>query len=190
MTSKSGIIVLGVVLVGLAIALVVTKKSADGWQAQNTASIMDFSNQLVMANSQLNDLHQDNLMLTNDLVTASQTLETISNQLTEATNQLTDAKTELESTQSRVALLKSRVADLEPQGQELVARAGSLSNNIAALDAQIAEAQQQLAASQTNNAALAAKLQQQMAQRVELERRFNDIDEVRAQQSSLTFGFH
>jgi hypothetical protein len=60
-----------------------------------------------------------------------------------------------------------------------------LSNNIVQLDAQIAATQQQLATSQTNNAFLAAELQKQMAQKAELERKFNDVDAVRGQLSKL-----
>ena len=53
------------------------------------------------------------------------------------------------------------------------------------LDSQIAATQAQLATSETNNAFLTAELQKQMAQRAELEHKFNDLDIVRAQVKKL-----
>ena len=71
------------------------------------------------------------------------------------------------------------------QNQVLDERANSLSNIVAGLDAQIAETQQKLAHSETNNMFLAAQLKQQMAQRAELERKFNDLNDVRSQVRKL-----
>jgi hypothetical protein len=64
-------------------------------------------------------------------------------------------------------------------------RATSLSNAIIALNAQIADTKQQLANAETNNTFLAFELQKQVEQKAELERKFNDLDEVRAQVKKL-----
>jgi chromosome segregation ATPase len=185
MKTKIGVIVLIAVGVGLLVALVTTKKQADDLHTKDVASILEFSNQLDTATINLNDLRQVNLMLTNDLATTRQALDATSNSLAEASGQLADAKTEIENDQNQITNLNGRIGDLEAQNKVLDDRAVALSNNITSLNDQIAATQQQLATAQTNNLFLAAELQKQMAQKADLERRFNDIDEVRAQVKKL-----
>lgn len=174
-----------VVCAGLAIALFATKKAADDQRVTATSTILEFSNQLVTANISLNDLRQVNLILTNDLATTRETSATLSNSLTETTVALTETKLSLGNAQAQITNLNARIDDLEDQNKNLDARAGALTNNIAAMDAQIAAIQQQLAASQTNNAYLTSELQRQMAEKAELQRKFNDLDEVRTQVKKL-----
>jgi hypothetical protein len=185
MKTKTGIIVLVVVAVGLLIALFATKKQADDQHVKDAAAILEFSNQLDTANINLNDQRQVNLMLTNDLESTRQALTSASNNLVQTSGQLTDAKTQIESDMNQITNLNGRIGDLETQNKALDDRATMLSNNIVQLDAQIAATQQQLATSQTNNAFLAAELEKQMAQKAELERKFNDVDAVRGQLSKL-----
>ncbi len=185
MKLKIGIIVLVVLSVGLFVALLATKKQAEDIHVKDTTSILEFSNQLDTANLNLNDERQVNLMLTNDIVATRQALQSVSNSLVETSSQLAGAKVEIESDQNQITNLNGRIGDLEAQNKALDDRATMLSNNIVALDAQIAATRQQLAVAQTNNAFLSAELQKQMAQKAELERRFNDIDAVRAQVKKL-----
>jgi peptidoglycan hydrolase CwlO-like protein len=185
MKIKTAIVILVAGCVGLLIALIATKKQSDDAHLKDTAAILEFSNQLDTANLTLNDLHQVNLMLTNDLADTRQVLEAVSNNLSQTSGELAGTKTELESDQSQIANLSGRISDLEAQNAALDERANTLSNSIASLDVQIAATQQQLATTQTNNVFLAAELQKQMAQKAELERRFNDINEVRAQVKKL-----
>jgi peptidoglycan hydrolase CwlO-like protein len=185
MKIKIGIIVLVVVSSGLLVALFVTKKQADDLHVKDTSTILQFSNDLDTANINLNDLRQVNLMLTNDLASTREVLDATSNSLAQTSSQLADAKTEIENDQNQITNLNGRIGDLETQNKVLDDRATVLSNNIASLNDQIAATQQQLAAAQTNNAFLSAELQKQMAQKAELERKFNDIDDVRAQVKKL-----
>jgi chromosome segregation ATPase len=182
MKIKTGLILLAVVSAGLLIALIATKKQSDDLHVKDTAAILEFSNQLDTANINLNDQRQVNLMLTNDLASTRQAFVETSNNLS---SQLVGAKVEIENNQNEITNLNGRIGDLETQNKALDDRAIMLSNNIVTLDAQIAATQQQLAKSQTNNAFLAAELQKQMAQKAELERKFSDVDAVRAQLSKL-----
>ncbi len=182
MKTKTGIIVLVVVAAGLLIALFATKKQADDQRVKDATAILEFSNQLDTANINLNDVRQVNLMLTNDLESTRQALIETSNNLS---GQLTGAKTEIENDQDQITNLNGRIGDLETQNKALDDHAIMLSNNIVVLDAKIAATQQLLATSQTNNAFLAAELQKQMAEKAELERKFSDVDAVRAQLSKL-----
>jgi chromosome segregation ATPase len=185
MKIKIGIVILVALCAGLLIALIATKKQSDDLHLKDASSILEFSNQLDTANLTLNDVRQVNLMLTNDIVATREALETASNNLAETSGELAGAKTELESDQNQITNLNGRIGDLEAQNKVLDERATTLSNSIASLDGQITATQQQLATSETNNTFLAAELQKQMAQKAELERRFNDIDEVRDQVKKL-----
>jgi chromosome segregation ATPase len=185
MKIKIGIIVLLAVCAGLVIALIATKKSADDQRKKDADAILDFSNQLTTANVSLDDLRQVNLMLTNDLATSRDALLALSNNLMETSGELTEAKSSLESAQNQITNLNARIDDLEAQNKVLDERVDALTNSIASLDAQITDEEQKLATSETNNVFLAAELQKQMAQKAELEHKFNDLDEVRAQVRKL-----
>ena len=185
MKTKIGIVIFAVVCVGLLIALIATKKAADDQRKSDADHILDFSNQLVTAHSSLDDLNQVNLMLTNDLDASRQSLVELSNNLDETSNTLTETKASLQGAQDQITNLNSRITDLEAQNKSLDDRATALAGTIQSLDSQMAATQAQLATSETNNAFLTAELQKQMAQRAELEHKFNDIDQVRTQVKKL-----
>ena len=138
MKTKTGIIVLVVVAVGLLIALFATKKQADDQHVKDATAILEFSNQLDTANINLNDQRQVNLMLTNDLASTRQALESASNNLVQTSGELAGAKTEIESDMNQITNLNGRIGDLETQNKALDDRATMLSNNIVVLDAKIA----------------------------------------------------
>jgi chromosome segregation ATPase len=189
MKMKIGIAVLAVICVGLAIALFATKKQADDQFKSDADRIVDFSNQLVTASENFNDLQQVNLKLTNDLAVSQQQTLQLSNSFVEATgtlsNSLASTKASLQSAQDQIANLNGRITDLEAQNQVLDQRAAALTNTIAELSSQIADTTQKLVSSETNNIFLAKALQDQMAKKAELERKFSDIDEVRTQVKKL-----
>jgi chromosome segregation ATPase len=185
MKIKIGIVILAVIGAGLLIALLATKKEAEELHKKDADAILDFSNQLTTANTSLDDLRQVNLVLTNDVAVTHQALDTASNNLAETTATLTDVQAALENAQGQVTNLNTRISDLETENKVLDDRANSLSNAITALDAQIAETKQQLSTAETNNTFLTFELQKQVEQKAELERKFNDLDEVRAQVKKL-----
>jgi len=185
MNTKIGIAILTVACFGLAVALLVLKHQADARQAESASTILDFSNQIVKANVSIEDLNQANLNLGNDLATNRQMSLALSNQLAETATNLATTTASLQDAKQQITNLNDRITDLEAQNQALDQRASSLSNTIAALDTQITLTQMKLATSQTNNAFLDAELKRQIAQRTELEHRFNDLVEVRAQVRKL-----
>jgi chromosome segregation ATPase len=190
MKYKTGTILL-VVIIGLVVALVATKKQAANLHIQNTAALLELSNQLETANLNYNGLDQTNLMLTNDLAAMSQTIMEASNQLAETSGRLTLIKNEVVSNQARITRLNGLVGSLEPQNEELNERAMSLSNSLVALNAEIFGLRHQLATTGTNDTFLAAELQKQMEQKGELEHQFNDLDEVTTRYNYLAlFGFY
>ena len=185
MKTKIVMVVLAVICAGLAVALVAAKKMTNEQLTSDVAAIFDFSNQLVTANENLDELRQVNLRLTNDLAAVQKQSSRFSNSLNEASSALATARVTLQNDQDQIANLNGRVSDLEEQNKVLDDRATMLTNTIAALNAQIAETERKLADSETNNVFLEKELQRQIAQRAELQRKFDDINEVRAQVRKL-----
>jgi chromosome segregation ATPase len=178
MKTKIGIVILLAVVIGLLIALFATKKAAEDQRKNDAASISDYSNQVTAANVTIDDLRQVNLILTNDLSSSRESLVTLSNDLAEAVGSLTNTKAMLQNAEDQIAAL-------DAQNKLLDQRAAALTNSIESLNALVADTEQKLATANTNNIFLNAELQKQIAQRAELERKFNDLDTVRAQVKKL-----
>jgi chromosome segregation ATPase len=185
MKKQLGIVILVVLCVGLLIALVVGKKQADTQRKKDADTILDFSNQLTTASASLDELRQVNLVLTNDLDASRQAFVTLSNQYIATSASLSNTKTTLKVAQTTLKVAQDQIADLEAQNQALDQRAAEMTNAIANLSAQIAETQLKLVKSETNNVFLENELIQQMAKKAELERKFNDLSQVRAQVRKL-----
>lgn len=199
MKIKVVLVILAVAAAGLAIALFATKKQADDQHATDVKDINDFSNQVVDANEHLKEASQVNLTLSNDLAASQQQLALSAEELTQLSNHLAtanaaladikttlaDTKTSLATEQEMVTNLNLRIADLEAQNKALDLQAEALSKAMAQLTVQIEETKNQLAVSETNSAYLQGELQKQLAQKAELEHRFNDVDELRAQVRKL-----
>ena len=188
MKIKVVIVILAVACAGLVIALFATKKQADDQRTTDVTSINEFSNQVVDANEHLKELGQVNLTLSNDLSSSQQQLALSDEQLTQLSNSLAaanatlaDTKTSLASTEELVTNLNSRISDLEAQNKLLDQQADTLSNTLAHLTVQIEQTRIRLALSETNAAFLQRELQKQLAQKADLEHKFNDLDELRFQ---------
>jgi chromosome segregation ATPase len=188
MKIKVAIVILGVVCVGLLIGLFATKVSLNQTEVQHTndvASIVEFSNQLVDANGELKDLREVNISLTNDLAASRAEAAQLSNSLASALATVAETRTSLEGAQDQVTNLTMHVSELEVQNRVLDDRVTELTNTISQMDTLISNTESKLQLTQTNNAYLQTELQNQMAQRAELEHKFNDINEVRAQIAKL-----
>jgi chromosome segregation ATPase len=185
MKLKMGAAVLAAICVVLAVVLIVINNQADVQQKKAAGTISDLSNQVVNANDEVIGLHQVNLMLTNDLAASRQDALTFSNNLLQASGALTETKALLQSAQDQITNLDARVADLQAQNQALDQRAADLTNTIASLNTQITFTQMKLVASETNNAFLGEQLKQQVDEKNELQRKFDDLQTVRKQVAKL-----
>lgn len=178
MKIKIGIIILLAISIGLFVALFATKKAADDQRVNDTAKIVDYSNQVTTLTQSIDDVRQVNLMLTNDLAVTRDSLTSLSNSLVDTTAALTNTKAMLQGAQDQIA-------DLETRNKVLDDRANELTNSLESLTAQMTETQLELAKANTNNAFLNAELQKQIAEREDLEHKFNDLSAVRAQVKKL-----
>ncbi|HEX3890396.1 MAG TPA: hypothetical protein VHX90_06040, partial [Verrucomicrobiae bacterium] len=182
---KIGAAVLVAICIVLAIVLVVVRNQADDQQKKSADTILDLSNQVTVASGKLDDLRQVNLMLTNDLASSRQETVTISNNLVETSGTLTATKASLQSAQDQITNLDARVTDLEAQNQALDQHSAELTNTIASLNTQITFTQMKLVAAETNNVFLADELKRQVAEKDELQHKFNDLQTVRVQVKKL-----
>ncbi|MGA2852814.1 MAG: hypothetical protein ABSE90_01585 [Verrucomicrobiota bacterium] len=189
MNTKTGVAILAVACIGLAVALVAIKHQADVQQKDIASKIVDYSNQVTKANIHIEDLSQENLSLNNALATNLQKSLALSNQLSErlaeTAGTLASTEASLQSAQQQITNRDERITDLEARNKALDQRATSLSNAIAELDAQITLTRAKLASSETNNVFLDKELKRQIAERAALERKFNDLAQVRAQVRKL-----
>lgn len=181
MKNKIILVILAVICVVLLIGLFAIKKQSEEQHTSDASSILALSNDVVNASTKIIDLNQVNLALTNDLASSRQQLVEVSNSLATTIATLATSQSDLAGAQSQITNLNSRVADLEFQNKTLDERVNELTNTIAQLNTQIADTQQKLIASGNANAYLQQELQRQMAQKAELEHKFNDLDELRQQ---------
>lgn len=181
MKVKVVIIVLAVVCVVLMIAFFAAKKQAEDQHEKDIAQTVDFSNQVVGANEHLKELSQVNLSLSNDLAAAQQQTSQLSNSVAAANAALADSKTSLASAEETITNLNSRISDLEAQNRVLDQQSQSLSNQLVVLTVQIEDTKTKLAIAVTNASFLQGELQKQLVAKAELEHKFNDLDELRAQ---------
>ena len=185
MKTKLGAVILVVAVAGLLMALFVMKHAADEQINKDTDAILEFSNQWVKVQANLDELGQVNLKLTNDLAASHEESMAFSNQVVEASGALANTRVSLQNARDQITGLNQRIAGLTTQNQELDQRSAALSSAIAGLNAQIADTQQKLADSETNNSFLETELQHQTAARAELEGKFNNLTVVRAQAKKL-----
>jgi chromosome segregation ATPase len=171
-------VILILACIGLVVALVVTQKKIDQERQDDANRILDFSNQVVSANDELNDLRQVNLALTNDLNASRQQIVDLSNRMIVISDSLSNSDTQLKSAQDQIA-------SLEAQNQALDQQAAQLTNTIDALNAKILAAENELSQSQTNNVFLQGELTNRVQQIAELTQKFNDLKTVRAQARKL-----
>lgn len=163
---------------GLVIALVATQKHIDAERTAAGLKILDYSNQVVQANDELNDLRQVNLMLTNDLNSSREEIVDLSNQILTVSGSLSNSDTQLKAAEDQIT-------SLQAQNQALDEQAATLTNTINDLSAKILAARSELAESETNNAFLESQLTNELANNAELKRKFNDLWVVRQQAKKL-----
>jgi chromosome segregation ATPase len=192
MKTKIGFVVLGILCLGLAIGLVVTKNQADEKQKADASTILDFSNQWSQASIKVNELLQVNLTLNTDLATNRAVLADLSNNLASVSETVTNVRNSLASAQDQIATQTSRITDLQAQNKLLDDRASALTeqavaltNRINALNVQISDTLRKLAASETNNALLDRQLEQLVEMKAELEHKFDTLEAVREQVKKL-----
>jgi len=189
MNNRTGLIILILLCLGLAVAVVVVKKRAGEQHLQDTAQIETVSNNLAKANGDLEDQKKVNVTLEKDMDTQKKTFEKsmtdLTNNFTEVSANLAKTEASLHASEQEIKQRDAKIADLEAQNQALDKRAAELSNDLTNLTAQIDDTKRKLAASEGDKAFLQKELHRLMGEKAELERQFNGLTVLRAQVAKL-----
>jgi predicted nuclease with TOPRIM domain len=185
MKNSIPIVIVLLACIGLAIALALVKNQAATQKANADVSIGNLSNDLVKTSDKLEEQVHVNTKLNTLLDASAKDLAGLTNKIVEVSTTLSKTEESLKAAQDEVAKRDARIAELEAQNQALDQRAADLSNAITNLTSQIDDTKKKLAASEGDKAFLKKELQRLMAEKVELERQFNDLAVLRAQVAKL-----
>jgi chromosome segregation ATPase len=159
---------------GLLVSLIFVKQSDNAQHNSDVGAITDFSNRLDAAQTQIAFFTGTTITLSNSLDESRSATLTFSNQLMEAQSTLALAA-------QQVTNLIRQVADVQSENQTLNQRVADLTNQMAGLTSQIAMTQSNLDLANKNYALLENRLRRDVAERVVVERKFNNPSELQAQ---------
>src|ERR1051325_5113312 len=185
MKNRIAIVVLGVLCIGLAIALIKIKKDAADTHETDIGSIATYSNKWTVSEGKVDEQRQVIAAFEKDVETQRTTLNELTNNLTKVSGQLTQTEASLQASRDQVKKDEAKIAELESQNQALDKQATDLSASITNLTVQIADTQKKLNASEGDKAFLEKELKRLITEKAELERQFNDLAVLRAQVSKL-----
>jgi predicted nucleic acid-binding Zn-ribbon protein len=176
-------VILGLLCLGLAIALFLSKRDNDAQQERYTETITTASNLLVSAEKEVAAFKGKVASLSNQFETCQSTSLTFSNELIDVKSALATTK---ESLERQITDLKAQsTQQLETEKQASSQRIAELTNHISDLTNQIASAQTNLLQANKDYALLDNRFRRDVAERVIVERRFYNRQELKAQLEML-----
>ena len=185
MKGKSGLIVLIVVCIGLAIGLLVRHNKAEAKRKADETRIVELSNNLTRTEGQLNEQKVVNSSLDNTLNSRIEELLNVSNKLVTTSSTLAkteaDAKAAAKTAQEEMAKRDAKISELEGQNDDLTKKMSDLNVALSDLEKQISETERKLAASEGDREFLLKELKRLQAEKAELERQFSDLALLRDQ---------
>jgi chromosome segregation ATPase len=170
--------VLALVCTVLVISLIVMKRGDNAQHENDAGAIAGFSNQLTSAQGQIASCNGTILTLSNRLDESLSASLTLSNHLIEAESTIVlDTK--------QITNLNRHVAEMESENQTLGRRVMDLTNQVAGLTSQIALTEASLNQANKDYALLENRLRRDVAERIVVERKFNNLSELQAQMQKL-----
>ena len=170
--------VLVLVCTVLVIALIVMKRGDNAQHENDAGAIAGFSNQLTSAQGQIASCNGTILTLSNRFD------ESLSASLT-FSNHLFEAESTIVLDTEQITNLNQHVAEMESENQTLGRRVMDLTNQMASLTGQITLTGASLDQANTNYALLENRLRRDVAERIVVERKFNNLLELQAQMQKL-----
>ncbi len=166
----------------LVISLVLMKRSDDAQHETEAASIADFSNQLDSAQTQIAICYGTIAVFSNRLDECRFSALAFSNQLIEAQSNIAVGT-------EQIAKLDRQVAEAESENQtsshRIVDLTGQMTNQVAGLTKQIASTRSGLDQANKDFALLENRFRREVAERIVVERKFNNPSELQAQLENL-----
>jgi chromosome segregation ATPase len=174
--------VLALVCTVLVISLIVMKRGDNAQHENDTGAIADLSNRLDSAQTQIAIGKGTILTLSNSLNESRSTSLLFSNHLIEAESTIVFDTEQITNLTRRVAEMKS---ENQTFGQTLDQRVMDLTNQMAGLTSQIASTAASLDQANNDFALLENRLRRDVAERIVVERKFNNPLELQAQIQKL-----
>ncbi len=170
--------ILALACAALVVSLIVIKRGDNTQHENDAGALAGCSNQLTLAQAQIVGCNQMMLTLSNSLDESRSASLTLSNQLVEAESTIAGAT-------EQITNLNRQIAGLESDNQTFGQQVMDLTNRIAGLTGQIASNQVSLTRANQDYALLENRLRRDVAERVVVERKFNNPSELQAQMKYL-----
>ncbi len=170
-------IALTLAFIGLVISFIVMKRGDNAQHETDAATIADFSNRLDTAQIQIAFCKGTMLTLSNRLDESRSASLTFSNQVIEAESTLALDTEQITNLTGQVAELTSENQSLRTSGQRVM----DLTNRVADLARQIALAGTNLDQANKNYALLEERLRRDVAERLVVDRKFNNLTALQGQ---------
>jgi chromosome segregation ATPase len=175
-------VILGLLCLGLAISIFVTKGNNDAQHEKDAETITSTSNLLSSSQTEVAAFKGNVITLSNRLETCQSTSLTFSNELTEAKSALATAKEGLER---QITDLNRQIARQNTQMETESQSIAVLTRQNAELTNQIASARASLLQANKDYVLLENRFRRDVAERVIVERKFNNPTELKAQMEYL-----
>jgi chromosome segregation ATPase len=165
-----------------------TRKAAEE-QAAATARIANLTNDLVSTTFRLQEQQKVNATLNGDLTEREKELNTFSNKWTIVSNALAsteaEAKAAAEAAKVEIEKRDKQIQNLGGEKDALTQKMEGLTQEIGGLNSKIADTEKRLASSEGDRQQLQNELKRLLAEKAELERKFNDLAQLRDQVRKL-----
>lgn len=189
MSTKTLSILLVVVVLNLGIGWWVTARRSGEREAESAARIARMSNDLVETTSRLTQEQKEALLLRTNLTQRTEELGTYSNRLAEMSEALlkteNSAKAAAAAATAEIEKRDHQITELEGERDGLTKQMDGLNQQIGNLSGRITDTERKLAASEGDRAQLQKELKRLLAEKAELERKFNDLAALRDQVRKL-----
>jgi chromosome segregation ATPase len=184
-----GYIALVILALALGIGWMVRSRNADDLHKQDQATILALSRNVKDTSLKLDEAHGVISNLEKDVADRNARISTLSTDLSQTTNSLLQTRNDLDaqrkSALEELARRDARISELEAQNLNLDHRAIEMTNALNELTAQIADTKHKLAAAEGDKVFLASELKRLMSEKEDLERKFRDLEVLRAQVKRL-----
>lgn len=189
MNSKTAAAIFGIASVVLGLAFFVRHLSAVSKQREDSAHIVQLSNEVSTVSEELKGQKAINVKMERELAETAKDVVELTTQLTTTKTELTKVKSEAanasEIAKAEAAKKDARIAELESEKDGISRQMAGLSTQITTLENRIAETQKQLAESNSDKKLLMDQLEKLQREKAELERQFHDLALLREQVAKL-----
>jgi septal ring factor EnvC (AmiA/AmiB activator) len=189
MNSRIAATLLGLICLLLAAGWIYRHYTATSEKKRDVQTISHYSNEWVETTKKLDEQKMVNLSLEHDFATQAEELKTYSNNLASVSANFaktqTEAKAAAEVAKEEMRRKDARISELESERDGMSKKMNELTNSISNLETQIAETQHKLEASEGDREFLLKELKRLQAEKLELEKQFNDLALLREQVRKL-----